>query len=188
MFGRLIRLGAAIIITAAVTVYAVMVFVTIPHLTEIALANGMAEARPFDLMPSGYDFTIAQRFLSALGPAGRDEYLNVQHRLDTVFPLLFGLSLAIGLFWAGMKLRLPRILVLLVTAALASAATVLDWAENSAVAVLLRSDPEALDPAFVQKASDFTVWKTIAVSVAMTALLLGLIAVAFQRFRSSPVR
>ena len=52
---------------------------------------------PFDLRPLGYDADSAKAFLQHLSPAGRDFYLNVQHKLDTAYPALLALALASGI-------------------------------------------------------------------------------------------
>ena len=181
MSNHRLKLAAAIIITAALVVYAAMVLVTLPHLASIAANNGLVDARPFDMQPMGYDFDSTRAFLKALGKEGRNEYLEVQQRLDTAFPLLNGLSLAIGLIWLGSTFNLPVIAARLLAIVLGAASAGFDWAENFAVAAMLQVGPDALTPSLVERANMFTMLKTIAVSTTMTLLLIGLIVVLVRR-------
>jgi hypothetical protein len=51
---------------------------------------------PFDLRFFGYDSAAARALLAALGPAGRSFYLTVQQGLDTAFPALLAMTLALA--------------------------------------------------------------------------------------------
>ena len=153
--------------------YLLMLLWSLPHLTQIAGGLPM-----FDMRPGGYSYPEAQALLMALGTEGRGFYLAVQHRLDTLFPGLEALALGLA-FW---RLFPRRFAVPLACVALAGA--VFDWLENAAVAVLLRMDPGAVTPSLVAVANRWTVLKSSAVTLAMTALLLALILALWRHLRS----
>ena len=145
----------------ALGLYGTMAFWSLPHLSD--LAGGMV---PFDLRPTGYDTETARRLIAALGVEGRAFYLDVQHRLDTVYPP----ARAVVLAGAALRLAPGRVGIGLALAAAAAAG--FDWAENLAVAELLRAGPEGFDPALAARASLFTVAKSALTTLVMVALLL----------------
>ena len=75
----------------ALAVYLVMIFWSLPRISEAA--GGMT---PFDLRPFGYDMGAARGFLAALGPEGTEFYREVQLTIDTLFPAALALSLGLG--------------------------------------------------------------------------------------------
>ncbi len=176
-------LAATAILAATATVYLAMLLVTMPHLSAIAGAGGLADTRMFDMRPVGYDAETARALLIALGERGRDDYLHIQQRLDTAFPVLNGLSLFIGLSWVGSRLGLSRIAATLIAAALAIPAAGLDLAENHAVAVMLTTPPDSFDPELAASASRISVAKSVVVSTAMTLLVVGLSIVGWRALR-----
>jgi hypothetical protein len=180
-----------ILVTAAAVLYAVMVLVTLPHLSAIVEAAcridptcRLDDTRMFDLRPLGYDFATTRSLLAALGPAGRAEYAEVQHRLDAVFPALNALSLTLGLAFVGMRLGLSRAMAVQMAGVVAAPAMLLDWAENASVALLLSLGPDGIDPEVVAAASRFTVAKSIAVTVVLSLLVVGLAVVAWRHWKS----
>lgn len=70
---------------------------------------------------------------------------------------------------------------------LALASAGFDLAENRAIAALLRAGPDEVDPAAVARASGFSQIKAVAVSISMTLVLAGLIAVAVKHRRKNHV-
>lgn len=135
MTGRLLYLALAAITLA---VWALMVGVTGPAIEKAAGGRAL-----FDARLTGYGLEEAQAFLTRLNPAGRDMYLEAQHRLDTIFPPLFALFLV----WSFTVLlpRLPAIIM----AVVAMAGAGVDLLENARVAALLtapRSRRRALIP------------------------------------------
>jgi hypothetical protein len=167
---------AWIIVIATAIVYAMMMLVTIPHLT--ALNGGRAI---FDMRPAGYSFSEAMDLLSALGGEGRQYYLNVQQRLDTLFPLLDAATAAIGLttFIPGKSNPVRGAAIIL----LAAPCALLDWGENWAVARLLTGYPDAVTPTAVSLASGLSIAKSIWVTVAYSTLLIALVLWMRQKFR-----
>ncbi len=145
-------------------VYATMALWTLPTIS--AAAGGLA---PFDMRPLGYSFEEARAFLAALTEEGRHLYLDVQHRLDLVYPLLLAATLVLGclLLTASTPLR-----ALVIAAALSG--MVFDYLENAAVADMLTAGHQQLTAALVAEASRWTLLKSLATTVAML-LVLGLL-------------
>ncbi len=168
--------AAWIIVIATMIVYAIMLLVTIPHL--MALGGGRAI---FDMRPTGYSFSVAMELLSALGNEGRQYYLDVQQRVDTLFPLLNAATVAIGLttFIPSKSNPVRGAAIILVAAPCA----LLDWGENWAVARLLAGYPDGVTPAAVSLASGLSIAKSIWVTVAYSTLLVALVLWIRQKYR-----
>ena len=143
----------------AMAVYLTMILWSLPHLQQAA--GGRAA---FDLRPMGYQPVEARALVTALGADGRAFYLNVQQRLDTAYPALLAvvLALAFRLLTKGWPVW--------VLTALAVLAAAFDYLENMAVAVLLRAGPDNMTDAMVETASRWTRSKSAAASVAFIAL------------------
>jgi hypothetical protein len=121
------------------------------------------------MRPLGYDFETAQAFLAALPAAEARFYLDVQHRLDGAFPILLAVTLMTAL------LRLtegwpPRAQVILLLCPLLGA--MFDYMENIAVARMLHAGADGLTVDLVARASLWTVMKSAADAIAVTALVL----------------
>ena len=152
-----------VLVAATVTNYLIMVLWSLPLVSE--MADGGV---PFDMRPGGYSFDDAQVFLTLITDAGRDFYLNTQQPLDLFYPTLFAITVAIPLVHL-----LPRYWGWTL-AALAIVAGCLDHLENSAVAVMLRVEPDALTEAMVTTASNWSLAKSISTTVVLVALLVAL--------------
>ena len=152
-----------VVVAATVTNYLTMVLWSLPLVREMA-GGGM----PFDMRPGGYSFDDARVFLTAITDTGRDFYLNTQQLLDLFYPTLFAITVAIPLvhlvprYWSW------------ILAVLAIAAGAFDHLENSAVAVMLRVEPDALTETMVSTASNWSLAKSISTSIASVALLVVL--------------
>ncbi len=153
-------------------VYLAMILWSLPHLQQAA--GGRVA---FDLRPMGYEATEARAVVAALGAEGRAFYLNVQHRLDTAYPLLLAVTLTLAFR------LLARGWLAGVLAAIAVLATVFDYLENSAVAVLLRAGPDAMTDTMVESASRWTVLKSATASVAFVALIVLLLRAGWRWVR-----
>ncbi len=156
------RLHVAFRVVFALTVvdYLVMVLWSLPQLRAAGLV-------PFDLRLCGYSTVEARAYLEALGPDQRAFYVGVQHRLDLVFP---------GLMAASLILAYPLLFsrrVAGLASVVAVAAAVFDWCENAAVGVMLR-EGDAVPDAMIVTASGWTVWKSVAVMLALGIVILGL--------------
>ncbi len=133
---------------------------------------------PFDLRPFGYDGAQARAFLAALGPEGRGFYLHVQQGFDTAYPALLAVVLSLAFTWLY---RMPWRLIL---AAVAIAGAGFDYAENLAVAPLLRAGPAGVSDAMVAQASRWTTLKFGFDGLAVGALFLGLGMALWRRHNS----
>jgi len=160
---------------ATLAVYAVMVFWSLPKISDAA--GGLM---PFDLRPAGYDLEAARAFIKALDAEGARFYLEVQHRLDMVYPALLAASLIVALIWAwrGAPRWVP---------ALACAAAVIgagaDYAENWAVAGMISGGVDGLTTEIVDWASRASRTKAVLTTVAMVVLLVGLVLRFLKRWR-----
>ena len=152
-----------VLVAATATNYLTMVLWSLPMASEMA-GGGV----PFDMRLGGYTFNEAREFLTVITDTGRDFYLNTQQLLDLLYPTLFAITVAIPLvhlvprYW-GWAL-----------AVVAIAAGVFDHLENSAVAAMLRAEPDALTEAMVSTASNWTLAKSILTTIASVALLVVL--------------
>jgi len=155
---------------AMLAFYLLIVLWSLPVIS--ADADGLA---PFDLRPFGYDLDAARAFLVALGEAGLAQYLGPQAVLDRVFPALLGVTLVLC-FWQLFPRRWAIGL-----GALALAGMWLDWQENIAVADLLKLGADGIDEEVVSIAALFTTLKSAAVTVALCALLFGVVRAVWQR-------
>ena len=140
-------------IAAALTVYAMMMLITLARRLEIS--GGIPV---FDMMPAGYDNQYALDLLSALGSEGRDYYLWRQIPLDFIYPALFGISFFLLATWLADKTpAFQRILRL--TAVVALAAGAFDYIENIFIILVIRNYPD-LSELLVQAASVATLFKS----------------------------
>jgi hypothetical protein len=149
-----------VVVAVTVTNYLTMVLWSLP------LVSGMAGGDvPFDMRPGGYSLEEARVFLTALNNEGRDFYLNTQQLLDFFYPTLLAITLSIPLvhlvprYW-GRALALVAI-----------AAGAFDHLENSAVAIMLRAEPDLITEAMVSSASNWTLAKSISTTFASIALV-----------------
>jgi len=156
----------------ALAVYGAMVGWSLPRIA--AEAGGLAA---FDLRPLGYSYDEAVAFLARLSPAGHSFYLEIQHRLDSAYPILLALTLA-----SGTALLVPPRLGSWkwLLAATALPGMVFDYRENALVAELLTAPPDAIDPALVASASLATQIKSLSTAVA-TLIFLILLVWALRR-------
>jgi hypothetical protein len=151
----------------------IMLFHTMPELRQ--LAGGQP---PFDLRWYGYGADEARGYLMALGATGRDYYLTVQQRVDTVFPALAFLAAMAAIT------VLPTGWLRTLLIGIAACETVVDYLENAAVAAILRGGPDMLDPEQAERAGMLTQIKFLL--VLGVALPLG--ALILSRWRQRPGR
>lgn len=117
---------------------------------------------PFDLRVLGYDLAATRDYLTVLTPEGRDVYLGPVRVVDTLVPLLFGLTLWLPIRRRPLLWALPAV-----------AYALFDLSENAAVADLLRTGP-TVEAAAVSLASSLTISKFVAFAVAIGVALYGL--------------
>ncbi len=146
------------------------------------IAGGMMA---FDLRPFGYDTQYTQSFLNALfkdGPYGRDFYLNVQHRLDFIFPAASGLliSVTIHVFSMGFNPLLRSCLLIL-----PFFGTAFDYAENFYVGAMLRELPDLPDAATAHTASTMTMLKSGFVTVSLLVMIVLISKAVITRWKGA---
>lgn len=153
-------------------IYAAMLGWSLP-----TVANAAGGLVPFDMRPGGYSFADAHAFLAALSPEGAGFYVNVQQKLDIAYPVL----LALTLFFAIATL-LPRRIGTWrwVVATIALPVGVFDYLENHAVAQMIEVGATGLTTDLVATASQWTVLKATASTVAMSVVLVLLLWRAAQ--------
>lgn len=152
-------------------IYLVMIFWSLPKLSEFS-GGDLA----FDLRPGGYSFEEAKTFIGALGSNGIDFYIEVQQRLDTVYPALLAIVLVgalLGLNFKGWGW---------VFSVFAIAGSVFDYLENAAVRVMLQVGPDGLTAEMAEQASGWTLLKSISTTIAMGGLLILVLIALFRYF------
>lgn len=156
---------------AATGLYLVMVLWSLPLISEAAGGDV-----PFDMRPTGYSGEEARAFLTALSDEGRAFYLAVQHRLDSIYPGLLGVTLALGL------MLVYRGWVAALGVVLSAGVALADYMENMAVATMLRVGPEGVSDAMADAASGWTLLKSGLSTVVFLALLIGALRIGWRRW------
>lgn len=133
------------------------------HLISIpVIGQGMGTDHMFDILPLGYDFAYAQKFLANLSP---------QALIDTAFPISLGLTCILIAKW------LAKTWTGFIMASLLAVAYVLcDLYENSLVAHMLSTND--LTIALVTRASQSTVFKF----ALLAATAFSLLALTTKRY------
>jgi hypothetical protein len=170
------------LLVASVALWALLFFVTLPHLR--LLAGG---AEPFDVRPQGYSYEEARAFLTAIGAEGRAYYLNPELLLDTFYPLLFAVSRALALWWLTMPGRLrPGATpggIRWTLIGVVAVETVLDFTENTCIAVMIWMWPD-LSPPLVLVSSLATRLKFLAAAVTEISMIVLAAAALIRRLRA----
>lgn len=167
------RLIFWVLVALMTGVYLTMVFWSLPIITQAS--GGLM---PFDLRPSGYGFEDVMHLLEAMPEDTKRFYLQVQHKLDSVFPALMAVVFVMAfqrLFHGSPKFIFSAVAVL---------AAGFDYLENAAVAELLNMSMIDLTRETVKMASLWTLLKSVAVTLAISALLVGLV-LAWMRKRKA---
>lgn len=146
--------------------------VAVMYWTGPSLLENASGLVPFDTHDGGYNLDDAQTYLLAINEDGRALYLGAQRWVDTVFLVVFTLVIAICIFlstpnWPRL-IRFPLVVAPFVYG-------LCDLMENALVAGLLRTNPDSLTAESVAYASRWTVWKFLAVDIALLALSLVLV-------------
>lgn len=148
-------------------IYAAMLGWSLPF-----IANAAGGLIPFDMRPGGYNFAEASAFLIGLSADGAAFYRTVQQQLDLFYPGF----LALTLFFAIAAL-LPRPIGgwRWVVAMIALPVGAFDYLENHAVAQMIDAGPSGLTAELVATASQWTVLKAMASTMAMSVVLVLLL-------------
>jgi hypothetical protein len=164
--GRLV----VVLLVLSVALWAVLSFVTVPHLQRSA--GGLP---PFDARLRGYGYEEARALLLALGVEGRAYYLSPELVLDTIFPPLYAAFGALALWWLTMPGRLRDgavpIALRVTLVAFPVAELVFDGVENICIARMDRRWPD-LSPGLVSVASLATQWKFVAAVLTLISLVV----------------
>ena len=153
-----------------------MNFWTAPRIEE--LAGGL---RLLDMRFTGYSFDEAQRFLVVIGEEGVSLYLGWQLWLDMIFPPLLGAVLFMS--YRRLFPGFPGLAI----GTLSLTFVVVDYLENFAIAEVLRAGPDALTPAMVLTADQWTTAKWSLALGGLVTLIVGIglrLGIRFKRFAS----
>jgi len=164
------------------TIYAAMVFGTIPHVLSFS-----DDIKLLDMMPTGYDFNYVTILLASLGPSGRSAYLHQQIPLDMIYPLLFAVTyfLLLGLI---LKQMVKSQSVLFYLCFISVLVGIFDYLENIGIIMLLTSYPD-ISKLLAQTTNFFTLGKSYSTIVYFTILLVTIIVFLVNKLRrklSSP--
>jgi hypothetical protein len=165
------------VVVATIGVYATMILWSIPTISAEAGGHPI-----FDMRPTGYTLDEAERFLRALTPEGANLYLDVQHRLDLVYPAL----LAVSTGWALIRL-VPRWRWRFVLLLVPIPGMVFDYLENHAVSAMLAAGADGLTVEIVARASMFSRLKAAFTTLSLVLLLILVFVGAFRWWRSRAV-
>ena len=156
------------------TVYALMLFVTIPKL--IHFSNGM---KILDMMPFGYSYQYVTQLFTDLGVDGRNFYLSYQIPIDMIYPFLLGLSNYYIIVYFLQKIdqwKTPFLYLSL----LPFFGALFDYFENIGTIVMLNNFPN-LNPVAVQINSFFTISKSFFISISFIALIVILVIFSIKK-------
>jgi hypothetical protein len=159
---------------ATMGVYMAMVIWTLP-----AIATAAGGLAVFDMRPTGYSPQEARAFLAALTDEGRALYLGPQRLLDLFYPAMLAVVLG-GAIWVLVRFAwLRRVLLAIVLGGMLA-----DYWENALVKDLLET-PGPVSDAAILAASRATMAKSALTGLAMTAVLVALVAAFFRTRRAA---
>ena len=148
------------------------------------LVLGEDGQQPFDLRILGYTVSEAETYLALIKQPEVELYTGFLRKIDTAFPLLFGLWMGWCL-WGLTRHIHPwsRVILLLVPASY----TMMDLCENALVADLVRGFQSPIDSDLVALASSYTISKFVTLFVAF-GLLLAMMLLRVRPFGEGPDR
>lgn len=152
----------------ALTLVTLLTYGVLVGLGVMHLVLGPERLLPFDLRMLGYSPEDAAAYLAHVEAEEVALYTGTLRRLDTVFPLLFGLWMG-WVLWGLTHNMHPwsRVILLVVPASF----TVMDLCENALVADMLRGREAPPDAVLVALASSYTISKFVTLFVAFGLLL-----------------
>lgn len=158
------------------SVYALMLFITIPHVMEFS--NGM---KLLDMLPTGYNVEYVQDLLNSLGEQGRWAYLYNQIPIDMIYPGLFALSYSLLLaYFLKILNRLHASYIYLCL--LPILAGLFDYLENIGISTMLLHYPD-YSQNLVKASNMFTLVKSVSTSLYFIVLLVVLILLGLRYLR-----
>ena len=120
-------------------IYAMMLFVTIPRVTQ-----QIGNLKILDMMPLGYSVEYVNALFKALGETGRNAYLYNQLPLDMIYPFMYGLTFCLVMAWFLEKLgKFSKGFVYLCL--LPVIAGFFDYLENIGIITMLKTYPQNPD-------------------------------------------
>ena len=158
--------NVVIFLVASLTVYFVMLFVTIPDIQSYA--PGM---KIFDLSPAGYSYDYSIKLLSSLGDEGRKKYLYIQLPLDLIYPALFSISSFLLLAWLFLK-RYENDSSIFYLCFVPVIAGIFDYLENIQIVLMILVYPE-ISRAQVALSSTATIAKSGLTMIFFLLLIFG---------------
>ncbi|MDO4775700.1 MAG: hypothetical protein Q4A10_07785 [Aerococcaceae bacterium] len=146
----------------ALSLYAVMLGITIPHLQH--LSQGIAIP---DMLPGGYNITYINKLFETLGETGRDYYTYIQVPLDTIYPVAFSV-MSINFIQHGIGSHIWAKKYMLIFPIIS---VVCDYTENISTLYSLINYPN-LSATVIQISSVASLLKTVTVSFILIILVI----------------
>ncbi|NOQ70694.1 MAG: hypothetical protein GQ574_01760 [Crocinitomix sp.] len=165
-------------LVATYSVYAIMILITIPNLTNYSDVLTI-----LDLKPSGYTQEYVINLFQNLGENGRAYYLHYQLPIDFLYPLFFAISGFLTLFYFISKLKLSQSFWKWLNY-LPIIAGIADYLENFGIIQLLASFPK-INEAMVMTTSCFSIVKSAATTLYFLSLITLLIMTLVRRYNRS---
>jgi len=164
-----------VVLTFAMVIYAVMMFVTLP-----TLSHEMDGLFVFDMRPMGYSVEEGYEILENISDFGVSYYRGVQLPLDFVYPALLALFGVLAFAYFGKRIRIPSLIYMLPLIA-----GIFDYLENIGIYIML-SDLNS--PSVVKMSSVFSIIKSMSTTIFITILLVVSVYVAsktvYEKMRS----
>ena len=157
------------------TVYFLMLFVTIPLVTEYS--DGM---KILDMMPSGYDLDYVKKLFTTLGFEGRHAYFYYQLRVDLIFPTLFAISFCLLFCYLLKKIQRHQSTFFYISF-LPVIAGVSDYIENFGIITMLQQFPD-IQSDTVAISNTFSLLKSTTTTFYFFALIIIIITVLVKHF------
>ncbi len=136
----------------------------------------------FDMSPGGYSYEDAIHLLDAIGPTGREKYLQRQLPIDFIYPGLFAVSYTLMLSWLFSKRIDPKSKIYLLVL-VPAAAGLFDYIENIGIISMLITYP-VVSPRWVQFASLFSILKSVMTIAFYVLFFYGVLLFGLKRKHS----
>ena len=166
-----------VLLTAMLAAWLAMNIWTAPQIE--AMSGGL---RLLDMRFSGYSYSEARDFVTAIGEEGVALYLGPQLWLDMIFPPLLGAVLFFCYRW----LFPGRVGVVIGTLSLTF--VLVDYLENLALLTILRAGPNSMAPETVVIANQLTLTKWSLALIGLLALVIGGAVRLACKFRRSAAK
>ena len=157
-------------------VYLIILFYSIP-----AVIVQAPEMKLFDMSPSGYNPSYAEKLLKAIGPVGREAYMKRQLPIDFIYPGLFSVTYTLMIVWLFGK-RIDENSRVFFLAFIPAAAGLFDYFENIGIILMLKSFPK-INPFLVYISSTFSVLKSFLTISFYLLLCFGFLLLFIKRNR-----